>query len=247
MNDRMYAFRRKGQDSFCTCDERRYLELAEKPSLFEVAVFCAHPAIQPAAVPDDFRAAVAGLIADIERLIVESDGVCGLPYLRGTIPWHELTEGGRFERFSHLEKVSAMLSAAPVPPSQDAPKGWDAEFVAKRLGRVARLVGYEIPDRFTHEQTAEAAGTILGSIASILETKPSELDQECLRIGQEIQRAAGELPEGYNIEIDVEKGAGTVSLIDEEGDRMHIDIDEYLSSAIREAIDAAAMAKEKQS
>jgi hypothetical protein len=39
----VYAFRRKGQESFCTCDERRYDELSGKPSLFEVAVFYTTP------------------------------------------------------------------------------------------------------------------------------------------------------------------------------------------------------------
>jgi hypothetical protein len=39
----VYAFRRKGQESFCTCDERRYDELSGKSSLFEVAVFYTTP------------------------------------------------------------------------------------------------------------------------------------------------------------------------------------------------------------
>lgn len=52
-----------------------------------------------------------------------------------------------------------------------APEGWAAEFLAKRLGRVAKLIGYDIPDHFTHEQTAEAAGTILGAIARLIEER----------------------------------------------------------------------------
>jgi len=39
----VYAFRRKGLDDFCTCDKRRYDELAGKPNLFEVAVFYTAP------------------------------------------------------------------------------------------------------------------------------------------------------------------------------------------------------------
>ena len=39
----VYAFRRKGLDDFCTCDKRRYDELASKPNLFEVAVFYTAP------------------------------------------------------------------------------------------------------------------------------------------------------------------------------------------------------------
>jgi hypothetical protein len=39
----VYAFRRKGLDYFCTCDKRRYDELAGKPNLFEVTVFYTAP------------------------------------------------------------------------------------------------------------------------------------------------------------------------------------------------------------
>ncbi len=39
----VYAFRRKGLDEFCTCDKRRYDELAGKPDLFEVTVFYTAP------------------------------------------------------------------------------------------------------------------------------------------------------------------------------------------------------------
>ena len=39
----VYAFRRKGQDSFCTCDKERYEELVDKPNLFEVTTFYAAP------------------------------------------------------------------------------------------------------------------------------------------------------------------------------------------------------------
>lgn len=42
-NKPVYAFRRKGLDDFCTCDERRYNELAQKPTLFEVKVFYTLP------------------------------------------------------------------------------------------------------------------------------------------------------------------------------------------------------------
>ena len=42
-NPPVYAFRRKGLDDFCTCDERRYNELAQKPTLFEVKVFYHSP------------------------------------------------------------------------------------------------------------------------------------------------------------------------------------------------------------
>jgi hypothetical protein len=52
----VYAFRRKGQESFCTCDERRYDELSGKPSLFEVAIFYTTP---PAQEPDPDELTIA--------------------------------------------------------------------------------------------------------------------------------------------------------------------------------------------
>lgn len=48
----VYAFRRKGQDSFCTCDKERYEELSDKPNLFEVATFYAAP-VQQVDLTDD--------------------------------------------------------------------------------------------------------------------------------------------------------------------------------------------------
>ena len=38
-NEPVYAFRRKGLDDFCTCDKRRFDELSQKTTLFEVRVF----------------------------------------------------------------------------------------------------------------------------------------------------------------------------------------------------------------
>jgi hypothetical protein len=50
----VYAFRRKGLDDYCTCDARRYLELKNKPHMFEVTIF--YRAAPPAQTPpkDDF-------------------------------------------------------------------------------------------------------------------------------------------------------------------------------------------------
>jgi len=42
-NEPVYAFRRKGLDDFCTCDKRRFDELSQKTTLFEVRVFYHSP------------------------------------------------------------------------------------------------------------------------------------------------------------------------------------------------------------
>jgi hypothetical protein len=71
----------------------------------------------------------------------------------------------------------AILDAAPVAVApSDATGKADAEFLSKRLARVAKLTGAHIPDHFTHEQVAECAGTILGDIARKLESATGKAD-----------------------------------------------------------------------
>lgn len=68
----------------------------------------------------------------------------------------------------------------------------------------------------------------------------SRIDRECLRIGQEIQRAAGELPDGYEIEIEVERGAGSVYLSNPDYSKVGFhDMVDGMSHAITQALDAA--------
>lgn len=59
------------------------------------------------------------------------------------------------------------------PPAKEEARLSDAEFLSKRLARVARLAGVPMPD-MSHEQIAEVAGTILGQIASKLEHSSCE-------------------------------------------------------------------------
>ena len=49
----VYAFRRKGLEDFCTCDEARYEELSNKPHLFETRVFYTAPQTSPTAQAAD--------------------------------------------------------------------------------------------------------------------------------------------------------------------------------------------------
>lgn len=69
----------------------------------------------------------------------------------------------------------------------------------------------------------------------------TRIQRECLRIGEEIQRAAGELPESYEIEVFVERGYGCVRLYPPGGDIVthFADTADGLSHCIAEAIDAA--------
>lgn len=81
-------------------------------------------------------------------------------------------------KFDQWPKGELLYTEAPIAQPASAPTGWDAEFLAKRLGRVAKLAGVSIPERFTHEQVAEAAGTILGQIAAAMEAKAASAPSE---------------------------------------------------------------------
>ncbi len=56
------------------------------------------------------RAALAGLVDDVEGLIGESGGVYGLHLNGDRAPWSELEPGGEYERLTHLEIARAVLS-----------------------------------------------------------------------------------------------------------------------------------------
>ena len=76
--------------------------------------------------------------------------------------------------------------------------------------------------------------------------KLSRLDRECIRIGQEMQRAAGELPDGWIIEIQVERGCGGVKLLNPEFDAEEFnDMVDGMSHCIRQAIYAAIAGEKK--
>ena len=49
----VYAFRRRGQDDFCTCTFKRYTELSDFPEKFEMRIFYTAPQPAPAPLSDD--------------------------------------------------------------------------------------------------------------------------------------------------------------------------------------------------
>ena len=74
----------------------------------------------------------------------------------------------------------------------------------------------------------------------LAESKLSEYDENCLNVGQYMQQACGELPDGYEIEICLESGAGTVYLLDKYSDRIELCGDQgSFASDILEAIQVA--------
>ena len=89
------------------------------------------------------------------------------------------------------------------------------------------------------DANSAAAFRIAQLEADLAAAKLSRLDKENLEIGRQLQRAANDLPDLFNIEIDVENGSVGVTLINEDGNRRSFILDEHLSDTISEAIDAA--------
>jgi hypothetical protein len=89
-----------------------------------------------------------------------------------------------------------LLEAADLLDAESkAPQGWDAEFLSKRLKRVAGMCGVQIPDNFTHEQVVEFSPAVLGQIAAVLEkrTKLSRDVRAALEAAKDICSATGNM------------------------------------------------------
>ena len=71
--------------------------------------------------------------------------------------------------------------------------------------------------------------------------------REELSIGKAINRAARDLPEGWEIRIDLERHAGVVFLIDPDGNETMSEGGELFSDQINAAIDAALTRAQKDS
>lgn len=69
-------------------------------------------------------------------------------------------------------------------------------------------------------------------------------DHEHRAIGLALNRACAELPEGWQIQIEVEKGAGTVTVLDPEYCPTDVNGGEAFSDTINEAIDTAVAAQQ---
>lgn len=87
-------------------------------------------------------------------------------------------------------------------------------------------------------------------VAKLIAALPALLDQleaaeRDAAIGRAIQRGAAELPDGWEVEITVERGAASVYLRDDDGETKAIDVDAgyRLPAEINAAIDAAREGK----
>ena len=87
--ERVYAFRRKGLDDFCTCDEARYEELSNKPHLFETRIFYTTPQPTPTAQSADSvqeDAARLDFLIEQRAYVVSDPDACPGHWLHWAMP-----------------------------------------------------------------------------------------------------------------------------------------------------------------
>lgn len=129
----------------------------------------------------------------------------------------EATQKGA-QAMSELKHITLLQNAARAWNNEDAP-GLDAAMEEIEIFLLERRT--QPPEAVADKVDARRTGTLYTAI----------------------QRAAAELPEGWSIALEVERDAGTVELIDPDGERKLIDgNDGYLCQAVDAAINAARQA-----
>ncbi len=73
-----------------------------------------------------------------------------------------------------------------------------------------------------------------------------EKEKRWLELGKAIEEAAGSLPDGYELHVEVEKGAGSVALYDPDCDRIEQFEGDTLADQANEAVAYACAAAGEQ-
>lgn len=125
------------------------------------------------------------------------------------------------------------MTAKDAGAPHDRANVWAANFMSRAFG----------VDTLT-QVNAELASSLS---APATPTKVADDVVRDAKVGAAIERAARELPRYYSVEIEVEAGAATVRLYDDECCRLDHDPDgETLAGEINSAIDAALLAAQQQ-
>ena len=129
----------------------------------------------------------------------------------------------------------ALYTAPPVP---SVPDGWiraiDEAMVVHHIGIADRADSYEVA-----KKKLNALLAITSDIARYCSEPPADVARDAA-LYCAAQRACAELPEGWEIRIELERSAGTVILVNPDGEDVDYSSDhEYMASDINAAIDAA--------
>lgn len=134
----------------------------------------------------------------------------------------------------HLEMVNT--------PAPSVPDGWkraiDEALVVHHIDIADSSDGYEEAKKKLNELLA-----INSDIARYCSEPPDDVARDAA-LYCAVQRSCAELPEGWEIRIELERSAGTVILVNPDGEDVDYPSDhEYMASDINDAIDAAIAAE----
>ena len=114
MTEPVYAFRRRGQDDFCTCTFKRYTELSDFPEKFEMRIFYTAPQPSPTAQAVAEPADTVVLNAAM-RAIQQAIGLIGAPTDERMRAVRRVLRGAVV-----VAEDSGDTPALPAPPAMDA-------------------------------------------------------------------------------------------------------------------------------
>jgi hypothetical protein len=146
------------------------------------------------------------------------------------------------EDYSKFPNNPGILSFTPLyggaQPAPSVPDGWiravDEAMVVHHIGIADRADSYEVA-----KKKLNALLVINSDIERYFSEPPADVARDAA-LYCAVQRACAELPEGWEIRIELERSAGTVSLVNPDGEDVDYPSDhEYMALDINDAIDAA--------
>jgi hypothetical protein len=154
---------------------------------------------------------------------------------------------GKMERRRDIEEIEALLKSRAALSAQQA-GGQEAPQSLREA--VYMALHYYMKVQSPNEwEAADAAIAAVRKFDAALSASSAVTNEDAKdekdALNDAIQRAAGELPPGHMIRVEVEHGAGWVEWEDDEGYCQHIESDEgSLAERVIEAIERAALASQ---
>jgi len=147
------------------------------------------------------------------------------------------------ERAPKVDALRLFLGAAyPVHASID-PRGYSWSEAYLDQARAAALAQYATGGLLLDEKYLVGAGLPVASAQQA--HAGADEDRNGGALWRATLRACGELPEGYEVRIELENGCGMVVWYDADGERHVIDGEGHLSDDVDEAVDAAIRAAQE--
>ena len=155
-------------------------------------------------------------------------------------------------RIEELEAQLSAIGAGGVEPlrKQAEHKAAPADTTAAWVRPVSELLGHisdVLPDNAFNKIDTAKWNAVSALVGATTQAAAARDVARWMGIGEAIERACMDLPDGTEISVSLEKDAGTVTLIDQDGnEHENFSTDCGFAGVLNEAIDAALAAQAKQ-